>query len=123
VARGAIGTCRAARRDQGLHAASATRALPRARLPVAVIDRYLDAVCGEAEARGYRFDRGKLGAIRPGLRLPASDGQLAYEWSHLLAKLQVRDPGRHAAWRNVHPPDPHPLFDLSPGPIASWERP
>jgi hypothetical protein len=92
-------------------------------VPVAVIDRYLDAVCGEAEARGYRFDRGKLGAIRPGLRLPASDGQLAYEWSHLLAKLQVRDPGRHAAWRNVHPPDPHPLFDLSPGPIASWERP
>ena len=91
--------------------------------PVAAIDRYLAAVCAEADARGYRFDRGKLGAIHPGPRLIASDGQLAYEWTHLLAKLQARDPERHAASRDVHEPQAHPLFDIRPGPIAPWERP
>jgi len=91
--------------------------------PVDVIDAYLAAVCDEADARGYRFDRAKLGRPATGLRLPASDGQLAYEWTHLLAKLQVRDPERHAALRDVRPLEPHPLFDVAPGPIASWERP
>jgi hypothetical protein len=90
--------------------------------PVAAIDAYLDAVCTEADARGYRFDRGKLGTVTPGLRLLASEGQLAHEWTHLLAKLQVRDPERHAAWCHVRRPEPHPLFDVRPGPIAPWER-
>lgn len=93
------------------------------RVPVAAIDAYLDAVCDEADERGYRFDRGKLGAVTSGLRMPASDGQLAHEWAHLLAKLQVRDPERHAVLRTVRLPQPHPLFDIRPGPIAPWERP
>ena len=91
--------------------------------PVLAIDAYLAAVCDEADARGYRFDRSKLAAPMDGVRLRASDGQLAYEWTHLRAKLQVRDPERHAACRRIRQPDPHPLFDVSPGPIASWERP
>jgi hypothetical protein len=91
--------------------------------PLAVIDVYLGAVCDEADARGYRFDRGKLTTPATGPRLPASDGQLVYEWKHLLAKLEVRDPQRHADWRGVRIPEPHPLFDVSPGPIAPWERP
>lgn len=91
--------------------------------PLALIDAYLAAVCDEADVRGYRFDRGKLAIAPVGLRLAASDGQLAYEWTHLRAKLQVRDPERLAAWRAVRQPDPHPLFDVSPGPIAPWERP
>ena len=44
--------------------------------PVAAVDAYLAVVCDEADARGYRFDRGKLAVAPRGLRLPASDGQL-----------------------------------------------
>ncbi|HSR64572.1 MAG TPA: pyrimidine dimer DNA glycosylase/endonuclease V, partial [Xanthomonadaceae bacterium] len=55
--------------------------------PLQAIDTYLAIVCDEADARGYRFDRSKLAPAPRGLRLPASDGQLAYEWGHLLAKL------------------------------------
>lgn len=45
--------------------------------PVACIDTYLAVVCDEAERRGYRFDRTKLGRrrIRGGLRVTA--GQVA----------------------------------------------
>ncbi|NUS39152.1 MAG: DNA lyase [Lysobacter sp.] len=91
--------------------------------PVAAVDAYLAVVCAEADARGYRFDRGKLGIAPGDLRLPASDGQLAYEWRHLLAKLAQRDPSRHAASLAITRPDAHPLFDIAPGPIAPWERP
>ena len=91
--------------------------------PVAAVDRYLAAVCDEADARGYRFERGKLDLPRPGPRLIASDGQLMHEWTHLLAKLQVRDLERHAALRDVRTPEAHPLFDIRPGPVAPWERP
>src|SRR6186713_593859 len=60
--------------------------------PVAAIDAYLHAVVDEADARGYRFDRGKLGpAARPRPQLVGA-GQLAYEWRHLMAKLCARDP-------------------------------
>ena len=92
-------------------------------VPLAAIDRYLALVCDEADARGYRFDRSKLAPSPEPVRLPASDGQLAYEWTHLRVKLQVRDPERLATWRAVRQPEPHPLFDVSPGPIAPWERP
>ena len=92
-------------------------------MPVAAIDAYLGAVCDEADARGYRFDRGKLAAAPPGLRLPASEGQLDYEWRHLLAKLARRDPERHAASCAIARPLAHPLFEIVPGPVAPWERP
>ena len=91
--------------------------------PLAVIDLYLAAVCDEADARGYRFDRTKLAPPTERLRLPASDGQLDYEWTHLMAKLELRDPERHAAWCALRRPDAHPMFDVGPGPIAPWERP
>lgn len=92
-------------------------------VPVAAVDAYLAVVCDEADARGYRFDRGKLAVAPRCLRLPASDGQLEYEWRHLLAKLERRDPDRLAASRAIARPDAHPLFAIEPGPIASWERP
>jgi hypothetical protein len=92
-------------------------------MPMDAIDAYLGIVCDEADARGYRFDRNKLTAAPRGQRLPASDGQLDYEWRHLLAKLERRDPERLAASRGIVRPDAHPLFDIVPGPIAPWERP
>jgi hypothetical protein len=94
----------------------------RAADPVAAIDAYLHAVADEADARGYRFDRTKLGPARRRRRLAVSDGQLAYEWAHLRAKLRTRDPAR---WRRARTATPacHPAFRAVPGGVADWERP
>lgn len=90
--------------------------------PGGAIVTFLHAVVDEAAARGYSFDRSKvLGPPEPDLRLQVSDGQLGHEWAHLLAKLAVRSPAVHAAWATVAVPDPHPLFDVVPGPVADWE--
>ena len=49
-------------------------------------------------------------------------GQLAHEWRHLLAKLEQRSPEIWRQQSTTGDPDPHPLFTVVPGPIASWER-
>lgn len=91
--------------------------------PTAAIGAYLEGVAAEADRRGYRFDRGRI--LRPGTcpALPASEGQLDYEWQHLLAKLARRSPGVYQRWRAIDRPEPHPLFRLEAGPVAHWERP
>ncbi|HET6805259.1 MAG TPA: pyrimidine dimer DNA glycosylase/endonuclease V [Frateuria sp.] len=90
--------------------------------PELAIDAYLAAVQEEASARGYVFDRSKLGTIQPVTRIDATTGQLAYEWQHLLRKLAVRHPALAERWQD-EPPACHPLFVIAPGPIAPWERP
>ena len=94
------------------------RALPD---PVAALDAYLSRVLDEARVRGYRFDGRKIRYRPPGRRWPLASGQLEREWSHLLAKLRVRDRRRWAAARALRP-EPHPGFRVVPGPVAPWER-
>ena len=90
--------------------------------PVAAIDAYLAGVVAEATARGYRFDAAKLGPHDPAMALEATTGQLAHEWAHLRAKLQVRSPEVLARWNGIAVPEPHPLFRVVPGGVAEWER-
>jgi len=75
----------------------------------------------EAESRGYSFDRRKIGPVRRGIVLSATQGQLAYEWQHLLRKLRARSPELYARWRRDRCPDPHPLFEIVQGRVESWE--
>ncbi len=90
--------------------------------PRAAINRYLAAVLAEAAVRGYSFDRHKIAAARGRLQLTVSDGQIAYEWQHLLRKLRERSPSLYRHWRRERSPEPHPLFRIIPGRIEPWER-
>ena len=90
--------------------------------PLAAVDAYLEGILEEALERGYRFDGGK---IKPGLnprRIDVADGQLCYEWGHLLGKLARRDPPRYDCLKEISNPEPHPLFLVVQGEIASWEK-
>lgn len=89
--------------------------------PVAAINAYLYVVLREACARSYRFDARKINPITNVSPIPITDGQLNYEWAHLLAKLKVRDPARYQRLVGTADPEPHPLFIKKRGPIAPWE--
>lgn len=91
--------------------------------PLRAIDAYLGAVHAEAVVRGYAFDAGKFEAVDAVDAIAVSDGQLDYEWRHLLDKLRLRSPPLFERWRLLAGPDVHPLFQRQPGPIADWERP
>lgn len=90
--------------------------------PAGAIAAYLSAVCQEAGRRGYAFDAGKIAAEpAPGLS-EETQGQLLYEWRHLLMKLERRDPARYHAYLTLDMPLPHPQFYIVPGPVREWEK-
>jgi len=90
--------------------------------PPAFIAEYLRGVHAESCARGYRFAAGKIGRGRAHGRLPVTRGQLAFEWRHMMGKLEARDPERHTRLVSLTAPRPHPLFRVVPGDVAPWER-
>jgi hypothetical protein len=92
------------------------------RSPRLAINAYLNSILQEAASRGYEFDHKKVGPIRAVPRISVSEGQLLYEWQHLLQKLSARSPALHSRWRKVSSPAHHPLFRARPGSKASWER-
>jgi hypothetical protein len=92
-------------------------------VPGAALSLYLKAVHNEAMARGYAFVRSKIRPVRRSAALTVTEGQLKYEWLHLLGKLRTRSPAVYEKWRKTRRPDPHPLFRVRPGGIEPWERP
>jgi len=88
----------------------------------AAINAYLLEVHREAERRGYRFDILKLDATRSRKKIRVTEGQLRYEWNHLQSKLLRRDPSRHEHNASIVEIQPHPLMEIVPGEIESWER-
>ena len=89
--------------------------------PVSAINSYLFGIHAEAEARGYSFDRSKIGIVTAQPKIAVNADQLAYEWQHLLHKLATRNSLLYDRWRNVSTPECHPLFEVLPGPVADWD--
>ena len=91
--------------------------------PLSAISLYLKGIHAEAESRGYSFDQRKIRPARKPVMLSVTSGQMEYEWSHLLAKLAVRNPALWQTRRETAAPAPHPLFSVREGEVESWERP
>jgi len=89
--------------------------------PVAAIATYLLHIHREAVERGYHFDADKIAPGRSRKQMLVTDGQLAYEWQHLLGKLKLRDPQRYRELRSLQHPLPHPMILIVPGEVAAWE--
>jgi len=89
---------------------------------VAGIAAYLAGVHAEALRRSYHFDEGKIAAPRLAEKMTATTGQLAFELEHLRRKLAVRDPAKFAELATLKAPEPHPLFRVVDGGVASWEK-
>lgn len=89
--------------------------------PTAAIAAYLHAVCDEADARGYHFDRSKVARRIRRITISETGGQLQCEWSHLLRKLKRRSP---ADYRRVFAgrATAHPMFRLRAGGVQPWEK-
>lgn len=95
--------------------------------PLGAISRYLGEVLREAVSRGYVFDPTRIKPVpepdrQEPIALSVTSGQLAYEWAHLMTKLQTRNPEFYRRWRDTEAPDPHPLFRVQAGDVEGWER-
>ncbi len=90
--------------------------------PAASIAGYLRGVFEEAMARGYRFDRTRIGGSFTDRKIVETEGQLLYEWKHLKSKLRARNPDWLSRIAQFTSPEPHPLFTIVPGAVQEWER-
>ena len=67
-------------------------------------------------------------AARPGTqdatsgRIDVAQGQIDFEWDHLMKKLEARAPKWYALQLETAKPLAHPLFRVRPGGVAEWER-
>lgn len=93
--------------------------LERFRLVENSIGNYLQEVYNEAQRRGYRFNRDKILASADMVSLPIPQGQLAYEFAHLMKKLSIRSPKNMI--EKPHTIVPLPIFYEVEGPMCSWE--
>lgn len=90
-------------------------------VPLLLIGTWLTAIQAEATARGYNYNAERI--LYPGdtLRLPVTAGQLQFEHSHILRKLEARDKRWFETFENSEP-KPHPMFVVIPGEVEEWEK-
>ena len=90
--------------------------------PIAAIRAYLQVVWDEAERRGYRFDRSKIGRQTTAPMICVTTGQMTFEYEHLVRKLRRRDPSRYVTLSKVSRVECHPLFKRVRGKMEPWEK-
>jgi hypothetical protein len=90
--------------------------------PISAINHYLALIADEADERGYRFDRSRIGPVRNRSAIPVTAGQLSFELSHLRAKVETRAPEDLRRLPTDVAVTPHPVFVPRPGPVEPWER-
>jgi len=89
--------------------------------PNGAISKYLQYVAGEADNRGYNFDKNKIiSAVFIGL-IPVTDGQIKYEFQHLINKVKERDAKIYMMLTKIEKIEVHPMFAEIPGNIEKWE--
>ena len=89
--------------------------------PLATINFYLKEVYQEAVKRNYNFDVTKFSSRAQPVKLTVTQGQLEYEFNHLLRKLKVRDPNSYKQLKNEERIISHPLFKVVKGEVEPWE--
>jgi len=92
--------------------------------PVDLIDAYLFQIYREAKRRGYSFDNSKIRGVKLQGVLTVTRGQLAYEFAHLLEKLEKRDKRRFEELKGLDPKtiEPNPIFRVVEGDVEQWEK-
>ena len=89
--------------------------------PLDGINFYLSCIYDEAILRNYNFDKSKF--LKPNKinKMMVHQGQLDYEFKHLLAKLYVRDLVLFEKFKKIKKIETHPLFEVVKGGIEDWE--
>lgn len=92
--------------------------------PLQAISNYLHFIAEEADSRSYRFDRSKIfkKPTQAFSKIKVTQGQLEFEVSHLIKKLLCRSPKDCQKLKTQKVISPHPLFEITPGPIEPWEK-
>jgi hypothetical protein len=90
--------------------------------PLSAINEYLAVIADEADARGYKFDRSRIGPVRARAAMTVTEGQIAFEARHLRSKIEARAPESIKRLPSTGLPPVHPMFTSVGGGVEAWER-
>jgi hypothetical protein len=90
--------------------------------PRYAINMYLWHILQESKRRDYTFNKFKIDRPYQLISLNVTDGQIKYEFRHLLEKLRKRSTNHYRRLLSVDDITPHPIFTVIPGPIEEWEK-
>lgn len=90
--------------------------------PVKGINRYLEGIYKESIKRGYLFDKEKIGEVDSSLSIKVTNGQVEYEYAHLLKKLKNRDHLSYMKLKKEKNIKLHDMFNLVQGEVEDWEK-
>ena len=90
--------------------------------PLLFIDTYLLDVYRESLKRNYNFNREKFGSNFADSQIEVTEGQIIYEFKHLMRKLKIRDVDKYNEVMKVEFPDINAVFKVVKGDIEPWER-
>jgi hypothetical protein len=89
--------------------------------PIGAIASYLRCVIDEADKRGYNFNRNKIVNKKNKSKLLVTNGQVEYEFKHLLGKLKERDPDLYKQLKMINRIKVHPMLKKVSGDVEDWE--
>jgi hypothetical protein len=89
--------------------------------PLVALNFYLSIVYNEAVARRFHFDHSKFEIFQNPPTINVTTGQLAFERTHLLKKMELRDPVKFNQIKQILTFEPHPLFYRIDGDIEPFE--
>jgi len=94
----------------------------KTRNPVLLVNTYLLTIWKESSKRCYNFDKSKLDEEIAKEKIPITQGQIQYEFKHLMRKLESRSPEKYKEFKKITKIEPHPMFFVVKGDIEPWER-
>lgn len=89
--------------------------------PIEAIHQYLSEIWLEAEKRGYKFDKSKINWDFVPQKINVHNGQMVYEFQHLLRKLEIRDTNQFHKLKDLKRLELAEIFSVIPGEIEKWE--
>lgn len=93
-----------------------------AKNPLDAINQYLSIIYDESVNRHFTFDSTKFRKPIAPLFFTVTEGQIQFEFEHLLCKLHAREINLYLSLKETTTIIPHPMFKLIKGKIENWER-
>ena len=90
--------------------------------PIAAINQYLSNIYDESVVRHFNFNSTKFKKQAVPFFLTVSEGQLIFEFEHLLCKLKRREINLYKTLKGTTTIIPHPMFKTIKGAVEKWER-
>ncbi len=90
--------------------------------PIETMNSYLKEIYKESNKRNFNFDCNKLIEVSNKYTIPVTDGQIEFEFNHLLKKFKQRNTEKYKLIKDLKKIEINPVFNIINGEVEIWEK-